>query len=58
MLQIYWLQLLKCEKLPLIFVAYDSKLNIFGFWTPGQTKQAVLTLVTVVMVILNYFLTI
>lgn len=31
----------KCEDLMLVFVIYDSKLNIFGFWTVCQIKQGV-----------------
>lgn len=38
-----WLQLLKCEKLAFFLVLCDSKLNINGFWTVGQTKHAICT---------------
>ncbi len=34
-----WFQLLTCENFLLFFVLYDSKLNIFRFWTVSQTKQ-------------------
>lgn len=28
----------KCEDFPLVFVLYDCKLNVFGFWNIGWTK--------------------
>ncbi len=39
MIKLYWFQHLKCEDLLLLFF-YDTRLNIFGFWTVGRTKQA------------------
>ena len=35
---------LKCDELLLVFVEHDDKLNIFVFWTVGQTKIDIWTL--------------
>ena len=35
----YQFLLVKCEYLVFLVYDNDSKLNIFGFWTVGQTKQ-------------------
>ncbi len=39
MLIFLWSQLLGCEALLLFSVVRHCKLNIFGFWTVGRTKQ-------------------
>lgn len=33
------IQLIKHDNLRLSFMIYNSKVNIFGFWTVGQIKQ-------------------
>ena len=34
-------QILRRDAMMLLFVIHDDKLNIFGFWTVGPTKQDV-----------------
>lgn len=38
--RIFKLQILKCEGLLIVFVMHGNKLNIFEFWTAGQTKTS------------------
>lgn len=36
-----WYKLLKCEDSLPFFIICDRNLNIFGFWTVGQTNRAI-----------------
>lgn len=36
--KIHWFQLLKSEDVKVFVAFYNDKLNIFEFWTVGQTK--------------------
>ena len=50
------LQLLKCEYLLVSLVFLDSLLNVFAFWTDGQTKYNKLELSEIIKGIFFFFL--